>query len=79
MKILITGGLGFQGSHLTEHFLRGGHEVTILNTYSEVSERNSKALKDKAHIIFGSITDPTIVQKSTELYSRKYSRYTQCA
>jgi dTDP-glucose 4,6-dehydratase len=64
MKILITGGLGFQGSHLTEHFINAGHDVTILNTYSDVSERNSKTLKDRAHIIFGSITDQTIVQKS---------------
>jgi hypothetical protein len=30
MKILITGGTGFAGTHLTARFLQDGHEVTIL-------------------------------------------------
>ncbi|MBK5226496.1 MAG: GDP-mannose 4,6-dehydratase, partial [Thermoleophilia bacterium] len=28
MKILITGGAGFIGSHTTELFVRDGHDVT---------------------------------------------------
>ncbi len=31
MKIFITGGLGFVGSHLTERLLKEGHEVTVVN------------------------------------------------
>ena len=30
MKIMITGGLGFVGSHLTEEFDKEGHKITIL-------------------------------------------------
>jgi uncharacterized protein (TIGR01777 family) len=34
MKIKITGGTGFVGSHLAEHFLRGGHQVTAFGRSS---------------------------------------------
>lgn len=64
MRILITGGAGFQGSHLAEGCLRQGHEVSILNTFSQRSLDNvSKLLKD-ANIVWGSITDPEIVEKT---------------
>lgn len=64
MKILITGGAGFQGSHLAEYLIKAGHQVSILNTYSEEAERNLKSFKQDAHLIWGSITDPEIVSKS---------------
>ena len=31
MRILITGGAGFLGSHLTDRFLAEGHEVLVLD------------------------------------------------
>src|ERR1051326_1431334 len=31
MRILITGGAGFIGSHLCEHFLAGGHTVVAMD------------------------------------------------
>ena len=34
MRVLITGGAGFLGSHLTDAFLKDGHEVFILDTGS---------------------------------------------
>ena len=40
MRILITGGAGFQGSHLAERCLIARHQMTILNTYSEEAVRN---------------------------------------
>ncbi len=63
-KMLITGGTGFQGSHLVEHFLDCGYEVTTLNTFSERSEKNIGLLKKKPNIVWGSVTDPEIVQKT---------------
>ena len=55
MKILITGGAGFQGSHLSEFLLKQGHEVTVLNTYSKEIEPNLVSISSGARIIFGSI------------------------
>lgn len=64
MKILITGGAGFQGGHLSEFLLSQGHEVTVLNTYSKEIEPNILRIAPKARIIYGSITDRTVVDKS---------------
>lgn len=64
MKILITGGAGFQGSHLSEALVAKGHDVSILNTYSSHIEANIESLSKQARIIYGSITDRTVVEKS---------------
>ena len=34
MKILITGGAGFIGSHLAERLATDGHCITVLDTFS---------------------------------------------
>jgi len=63
-KILITGGLGFQGSHLTEHLLNDGHEVTVLSTLSKASKKNYELLPKKPTVVWGSITDKEVVNKT---------------
>ena len=40
MRILITGGAGFLGSHLTERFLSEGHEVIVLDNLITGSLQN---------------------------------------
>ena len=64
MKILITGGGGFQGSHLAESLLKKGHNISVLNTYSETSKANLASISDKINIVWGSVTDREIVDKS---------------
>ena len=47
MKILITGGAGFIGSHLTELLLSEGHSVTIIDNLCTGSRENiSKIVKN---------------------------------
>ena len=64
MKILVTGGAGFQGSHLSEKWVHDGHEVTILTTYSEEAQKNVEPFSDSVSIVWGSVTDSEIVEKT---------------
>ncbi len=65
MKILITGGTGFQGSNLSKSLLDDGHDVVILNLNSEKNETNVKRFGlEKAKIIWGSINDIFTVKES---------------
>ena len=34
MKIMITGGAGFIGSHVADAFIRAGHELVIVDNLS---------------------------------------------
>ncbi|MDP3725384.1 MAG: NAD-dependent epimerase/dehydratase family protein [Nanoarchaeota archaeon] len=40
MKILITGGAGFIGSHIADAYLRAGHDVVIADNFGTASEKN---------------------------------------
>lgn len=64
MKILIIGGGGFQGSHLTEFLLHQGHTTTVLNTYSERTASNLSAVLPKITLVWGSVTDKELVEKT---------------
>ncbi|MFQ6047977.1 MAG: GDP-mannose 4,6-dehydratase [Phycisphaerae bacterium] len=46
MRALITGGAGFIGSHLSEHLLRLGHEVTVVDNLSTGRMANIEHLMD---------------------------------
>jgi UDP-glucose 4-epimerase len=43
MRILVTGGGGFLGSHLGDHLLRAGHEVYALDTAKDFKVRHNLA------------------------------------
>jgi dTDP-glucose 4,6-dehydratase len=66
VRILVTGGAGFQGSHLSEVLLAAGHQVTVLNTLSVAAKRNLRAVETNAlaDIVFGSVTDQELVSKT---------------
>ncbi len=42
MKALVTGAAGFIGSHLSEHLLERGHEVTGLDAFTDYYARETK-------------------------------------
>ncbi|MFA5942644.1 MAG: GDP-mannose 4,6-dehydratase [Candidatus Paceibacterota bacterium] len=52
MKILITGGAGFIGSHLAEKLVGEGHDVLILDDLSTGSLQNIQHLIDAGHVSF---------------------------
>lgn len=60
MKVLITGGAGFIGSHLTDAFVNRGDQVTIIDNFSTGSADN---LKSFAQVIEGDIRDAALIDK----------------
>ncbi len=64
MRILITGGAGFIGSHLAERLIGDGCRVTVLDDLSTGQLKNLKSLKDNQNFTFvkGNILDRVLVQ-----------------
>jgi UDP-glucose 4-epimerase len=60
MRILVTGGAGFIGSHVAEAYLDLGHEVAVLDDLSRGSRKNLNARADFYH---GDIEDRLFVQQ----------------
>ncbi len=52
MRILITGGAGFIGSHLCDYFLERGHTVIAMDNFITGSPVNISHLKDHPHFQF---------------------------
>jgi len=46
MKILITGGAGFVGSHLADRLIKNGHEITVIDDLSTGRYSNIAHLED---------------------------------
>ena len=61
MKILITGGAGFIGSHLTDQLLARGEEVLVIDNY-ETGRPDNLVAHEKLKVIEGSITDVDLVE-----------------
>lgn len=47
MRVLVTGGAGFLGSHLCERLLREGHDVVALDNFFTGNKRNIMHLLDR--------------------------------
>jgi len=70
MRVLITGGFGFVGSHLAERFLKNKHEV-ILVTKSFKKEKNVKNILKKIKIEKIDITNQKKLETCLERYKPK--------
>lgn len=51
MKIIVTGGAGFIGSHLIDTLLNDNHEVIVLDNYSTGRKENLEHVEDKVQIL----------------------------
>ena len=63
MKIFITGGAGFVGSHLADRLLARGDEVAVIDNYTTGRRDNLKP-QAKLHVIEGSIAGRALVMQA---------------
>jgi nucleoside-diphosphate-sugar epimerase len=61
MKILVTGGTGFTGSHLARRLLQAGHQVVVIDNQQGLFFDELKGLG--AEIFIGSVADENLLRK----------------
>jgi UDP-glucose 4-epimerase len=66
MRVLITGGAGFIGSHLADHYVNAGHTVTLLDNFSTGSQSNIAHLEGKVTTIDGDIRNIELIDQLTK-------------
>ena len=66
MRVLITGGAGFIGSHLADHYVAKGDQVTILDNFSTGSQENIAHLSGAITAVDGDIRNVELVEKLTQ-------------
>ncbi len=66
MKILVTGGCGFIGSHLCDLLLKKGHEITVLDDLSTGCFENVQHLEGnpRFHVIIATVLKATVVDRA---------------
>ena len=63
MKILVTGGAGFIGSHIAEYLVQRGDDVTVLDNLITGSKENLTKINDKINFVNGDIRDHKLLEK----------------
>jgi UDP-glucose 4-epimerase len=63
MKVLVTGGAGFIGSHLVETLLAEGNTVRVLD---DLSSGSIEAVPVDAEFVKGSVSDERVVQRAVD-------------
>ena len=66
MRVLITGGAGFIGSHLADHYVAKGDQVIILDNFSTGAKENIAHLAGKITTQDGDIRNVDLVEKLTK-------------
>ncbi|MFN4973373.1 MAG: NAD-dependent epimerase/dehydratase family protein [Bacteroidota bacterium] len=64
MKIVITGGAGFIGSHITESLVKQGHEVTVFDNFYTGRKENLTEILSDIRIVEGDIMDVEALKKA---------------
>jgi UDP-glucose 4-epimerase len=74
MKILITGGAGFVGSHLADRLLAEGHEITVIDDLSTGRYSNVEHLEGNSNftLIIDTVLDAKLMEELIRSSDRVY-------
>ena len=67
MRILVTGGAGYIGSHVVDLLVRAGHELTLLDS---LEKGHPEAVNPAARLVRGDVGDAALLD---QLFSGQYS------
>jgi UDP-glucose 4-epimerase len=62
-SVLITGGAGFIGSHLSQLLLNNQYSITIIDDFSRESGKNIRDFSDEIEVVTADITDVCQIRK----------------
>ena len=63
MKILVTGGAGFIGSHIVEYLVQRGDDVTVLDNLNTGKRNNLAQINQKINFVNGDIRDYKLLEE----------------
>ena len=63
MKILVTGGAGFIGSHIAEYLVQRGDDVTVLDNLNTGKRNNLARINQKINFVNGDIRDYKLLEE----------------
>ena len=66
MRVLVTGGAGFIGSHLTDRLVADGHDVRVLDSFRSGHRENLAAVASRIALIEDDVRDATAVERASE-------------
>jgi len=66
VRVLVTGGAGFIGSHLVDSLCEDGHDVSVIDNLSTGRASNLSHRLDQIHFVNGSILDASLVAAEVE-------------
>ncbi|MEY2763399.1 MAG: hypothetical protein RLZZ43_1214, partial [Actinomycetota bacterium] len=63
MRVLVTGGAGYIGSHLVDRLVALGHEVTVLDDLSTGNLANLDQSRGQVRMVANTILNDRVVNK----------------
>ena len=63
MRILVTGGAGFIGSHIVDHYIAAGHDVAIVDNLWEGGGGKEANINPKARLYLADITEEASLER----------------
>lgn len=66
MKVLVTGGAGFIGSHIADALVKAGHTVRVMDNYFSGQKKNLDAVRRDVEILKGDCADERSARRSVK-------------